>query len=177
MISFDRVDFALKQSVSPIDAAEAHGIAVGMLCIDTRVTVDDWCAQLSAERLQLPTNEQQLISELFEQTRALLAPEDEQFAFDLLLPDAEQALKLQAEALRGWCQGFLYGVGYMQSSAAWPGDSEEILQDIVEFTKMETETVTEEDAFALMELHEYLRSAVLMIRDQLASSAVEQLPH
>jgi uncharacterized protein YgfB (UPF0149 family) len=60
----------------------------------------------------------------------------------------------------------LFGVGYAQTSADWPGDSAEVMRDLVELTKLDSDVDGEEDAVALMELHEYVRAAVLIVRDQ-----------
>ena len=52
----------------------------------------------------------------------------------------------------------------------WPGDVGEILKDIMEFTKLDAEAEGEEDERAFMEITEYLRSAVLLLRDEFASN-------
>ncbi|MDP3931048.1 MAG: UPF0149 family protein, partial [Methylococcaceae bacterium] len=68
-----------------------------------------------------------------------------------------------------WCIGFLAGVGFANPKSNWPGDVTEILKDIVEITKLETEDVAgEDDENALMEVTEFLRSAVLLLRDELS---------
>nr|WP_305909537.1 UPF0149 family protein [Methylomarinum sp. Ch1-1]MDP4522456.1 UPF0149 family protein [Methylomarinum sp. Ch1-1] len=114
---------------------------------------------------------------IFEQTRRLLDGDDEQFAFDLLLPGDDEALPERVEALRCWCQGFLFGIGYAKATSVWPGECGEIMRDIVEFTKMDSDAGGEEDENDFVEIHEYLRSAVLLIRDQMATDSDEQTRH
>lgn len=159
------------------DAAEAHGMAAGMLCVDIRAKAEAWLDELFPERGVLAAEEQKLLQQLFEQTRQLLNQEDEQFAFDLLLPNDNEELFERVEALRHWCQGFLFGVGYAKSTSVWPGDCGEIMRDIVEFTKMDEEVGGEEDEKAFMEIHEYLRSAVLLVRDQLTEDSDNRQQH
>ena len=79
--------------------------------------------------------ERDVLLELFEQTGKLL--NSEEFAFDLLLPDDADPLEIRAEALRSWCLGFLFGIGYANPGSDWPGNTGEILKDIVEITKLE----------------------------------------
>ena len=59
-------------------------------------------------------------------------------------------------------------MGYSRSSSDWPGETGEIMKDIVEFTKLDAEVDEEmdEDEAALVEIQEYLRVAVIMVRDQ-----------
>ncbi len=158
-------------------AAEAHGIAAGMLCIDRRVATDAWLTELFPEDATLEDEETNTLTALFEQTRDLLYPETEQFAFDLLLPSEDEALPVRVEALRNWCQGYLFGVGYAKSTSVWPGECGEIMRDIVEFTKLDPDAEGEEDEAAFTELHEYIRTAVLLIRDQMAEDDEHQTRH
>ena len=55
----------------------------------------------------------------------------------------------------------------------WPKDVREILKDITEFTKLDANAEGEEDERALVEITEYLRSAVLLLRDELGESSGE----
>lgn len=173
-MTYQTINAIFTRHAADLDVAEAHGMASGLLCVDIRAKADDWLRELFPEDISLTEEENNLLLALFEQTRELLNAQDEQFAFDLLLPDDDAELPEQVEALRHWCQGFLFGVGYAKSTSVWPGDCGEIMRDIVEFTKVDAEVEGEEDENAFMEIHEYLRSAVLLIRDQLMENAEQQ---
>ena len=179
---YQTIDRILKEEGSDISAAEAHGIATGMLCMDAATTADNWLSELFAEAL--PADEAKaVLTDLFAQTAELLMNED--YSFDLLLPDDDDNLEERVEALRSWCLGFLFGVGYAdaadkgssarRSVADWPGETGEILKDIVEFTKMDITEDTllreEEDAAAFVEINEYLRVAVFLIRNEFNKNA------
>ena len=110
---------------------------------------------------------------LFEETRRLLASDE--FEFDLFLPEEDVSLSEQVEALIGWCRGFLFGVGSGASASNWPKEVREILKDITEFTKLDVNAEGEEDERALAEITEYLRSAVLLLRDELGESRDEMV--
>jgi uncharacterized protein len=166
-MAYEIVSSVLQQLDADVGASEAHGIAVGMLCIDIRSTSTDWIASLFSGDTVVSGESEHILQTLFEQTRNLLDDENEQFEFDLLLPDENEELSLRAEAISCWCQGFLFGIGHTKSTAEWTGESGEILRDIVEITKLETDTAEEDDENALVEIHEYLRSAILLIRDEL----------
>jgi uncharacterized protein len=150
-------------------AAEAHGMATGLLCINAKAESANWLNELFQESALLRDEDRALLLRLFEQTRNFL--DSDEFEFDLFLPEDEVLLGERIEALSYWCQGFLFGVGAAYSASVWPGDVGEILKDIMEFTKLDAEAEDEEDESAFMEITEYLRSAVLLLRDELSSSA------
>jgi uncharacterized protein len=161
------INTILSKSDAELTAAEAHGIATGMLCADYEAQSDQWINELF--RNATPVNEEQknLLSRLFEETRRLLASPG--FEFELFLPEDETPLAEQVECLRLWCQGFLFGVGASTSGpeTEWPDDVREIIRDITEFTKLDTKVGGEDDENAFMEITEYLRSVVVLLRDDL----------
>ncbi|MCK5728614.1 MAG: UPF0149 family protein [Methylococcales bacterium] len=147
--------------------AEAHGIATAMLCTNNKGESFEWLNTIFDENTQINAEDRGLLVNLFEQTRSLLDPDDSMFEFDLFLPD-ENDLPSQIDALIMWCQGFLWGMGCAQKQADWQDQTKEILRDMIEFTKLESAVENEDDDAenAFMEIHEYLRSAVLIIRDE-----------
>jgi uncharacterized protein YgfB (UPF0149 family) len=150
-----------------LDAAEAHGIATGMLCLDGRIAADTWLSELFQHSPALAGVERDVLFALFERTRECLLSLG--FEFDLFLPDDEALLSQQLEALSNWCRGFLFGLGFSSASAqaSWPGDSGEILKDFIELTKLDTHAYTEGDEQAFMEIHEYCRAAIMLLKDDL----------
>lgn len=173
MTAYQTITNIFEQYDADQGVSEAHGIAVGMLCVDIRADAGYWLQELFQNPGTLSGADRKQLLVWFEQIRSLLDGEDEQFAFDLLLP-ADEDLTAQVLALRDWCRGFLFGIGYAGSGSQWPGDCDEIMRDIVEFTKLDEDVGGEEDENAFMEIHEYLRSAVLVIRDQLAEDEEQQ---
>lgn len=174
-MTYQIVDSILQQYDADFGAAEAHGIAVGMLCLEPNTDVGQWLNEVFADLHQLLDEDKSLLLELFERTQQLLHPEHEDFAFDLFLPDDDEPLSYQVEALRCWCQGFLFGVGYAQGDGDWPGDTGEVMQDLIELTKLDSEYAeSEDDENDLLQIHEYVRSAVFIVRDQFAEFERQQ---
>lgn len=170
-MSYQIVDDFIKHSDAELSAAEAHGMATGMLCVDGRVSCHNWLTELFGNELPVIDEEHSVIVELFKQTAILL--ENSNFEFDLFLPDEDCSLLDRVEALKFWCQGFLFGVGYAQSSGEWPGDVGEVLKDVVEFTKLDIDVHSEEDENHFMEICEYLRAAVALVYSELNQTQSE----
>ena len=150
---------------SDLSAAEAHGLATGMLCVSDQTESTYWLAELMQNEAPVSSNDSDILIRLFEETRRLIASNE--FDFDLFLPEDEVALTDRVEALSNWCRGFLFGVGSLATVTNWSKDTREILKDITEFTKLDTEVEGEEDERDFVEITEFLRSAILLLRDEL----------
>lgn len=164
-MNYELVNEIMEQQGCSLDAAEAHGMAVGMLTVEPKTAADNWLRELTDDNGDFMENQHVTLLELFEQTRLSLDAGVEEFSFDLLLPEDEEPLALQVEALRNWCQGLLFGIGYLRSEQHWPAEINEVLLDIIEFTKMDSDVEDEDDAYAYTEIREYLRAAVFSIKD------------
>lgn len=170
------IDALLMDAGVTSNAAEAHGLATGMLCVDIRVSSDLWLKELLAESNPLTDVDKLTLLALLEQTAQLLS--EGGFEFDLLLPDDEESLSNRVEALRHWCLGFLLGLGFTRSGDDWPGESGELLKDLVEFTQVDSDVEgEEEDESAFFELVEYVRVAVQVVQSDLSAEGDAEAVH
>ncbi|MFI3155759.1 MAG: UPF0149 family protein [Methylococcaceae bacterium] len=164
-MTYQVINAIVVHSDPELSAAQAHGMATGMLCANEQAQSGDWLNELFRHATPVTDEERTTLVYLFEDTQSSLASDE--FEFDLLLPDDEALLGEQVEALIYWCQGFLLGVGVTHAAADLSRDATEILKDIAEFTKLDTAAEGEEDENDFVEITEYIRSAVLMLRSEL----------
>ena len=101
------------------------------------------------------------------------ADDDIAATFALLLPTDLEVNQRRLVAVREWCQGFLYGFGLgggrvVQGISA---ESREWLRDVGEIGLLDTEGADndEEGQSALIEIGEYLRAGVMLVREDLKS--------
>lgn len=171
IMAYSLINAILAKYAAGFSAAEAHGMATGLLCANSKLDSHHWLKELLEVHSDIDEEQRAILKRLFEGTRQLLTSNDD-FEFDLLLPDEEEPLTERIIALKNWCQGFLFGIGSLSQQSNYSRDAQDILKDIAEFTKLDTNTEPdEEDEMALMELTEYLRSAVLLLRDELQPNA------
>lgn len=168
MVSFDQVDAALRDA--DMQAAEAHGMLVGMVCAAGQVSVPDWWAQVYEQgEGQVAPNRPEVIDLMAAETLDGLL--EASGTFDLMLPDDEDALELRADALHEWCHGFLYGYGVAggRDVAQLPEESAELLRDMGQFAqaRFELGEDAEEDELSYSELVEYLRVGVMLLIETL----------
>lgn len=166
-MAYQTYNAMLKQCITELSAAEAHGIATGLLCVNSNTTSANWLVELSHNTSALDAKAQQQLIELFTSTQQLLAADD--FEFTLFLPDEEQLLTERVNALKQWCQGFLYALGSLSTNSRWSKEAQEIVRDLTEFTKLDADAEGEDDERDFVEVTEYCRTAVLILRAELLS--------
>jgi len=164
-MTYEVINAIVVQSDAELSAAQAHGMATGMLCVNEQAQSAEWLSELFRHAVPVADENKAVLESLFEETRSLLASDD--FEFDLFLPDDEALLSEQVEALTDWCQGFLLGVSLTDATPDYSKETTEILKDIVELTKLDTDAEGEEDESDFIEITEYMRSAVLLLRSEL----------
>lgn len=164
-MNYQLINQIIAQSDGALSAAEAHGIATGMLCSNEEAQGDEWISELLRIGIALDEEEKRLLGSFFGVTGKLLV--NDQFEFELFLPEDDASLTERATALRDWCRGFIYGLGLAHNDSNWTAEVGEIINDISEVTKMDTDVEGEEDEAALIEIIEYLRSAVSLLRLEL----------
>ena len=191
-MTYQIINAILVENAVELSAAQAHGIATGMLCVNEQAGSSAWLAELFGETAMsadervtdmdgffspgtagIYQDEQPLpgaaLVYLFDRTQHLLGSDE--FEFDLFLPDDDTLLSERLEALTEWCRGYLLGVSFTDTAAEWSKEVREILKDIIEFTKLDTEAEGEEDENNFMEITEYIRTAVLLLRGNLIKKA------
>jgi len=174
-MTYQIINEIVVQNDADLSAGYAHGMATGMLCANEQAQSEEWLAELFRHGTPPNDEDRTALMHLFDDTRSLLASDD--FEFDLFLPDDDVLLSVQVEALTYWCQGFLLGVGFTHATSDLSNDAREILKDIIEFTKLDTEAEGEEDESDFMEVTEYIRSAVLLLRSELNQKGSGQTVH
>ena len=89
----------------------------------------------------------------------------------LLLPAGVAADARRLEAVRDWCQGLLFGIGLGGESMAkrLSEPAADLLRDVGEIVRLDTADVSDsaENQSALIEIEEYLRVGVMLLRDEL----------
>ncbi len=172
-VSFGDIQDALIGASASGSPSEAHGMLSGMLCVDLATDREQWLGDFFGPELaDIHDHYRAQLCQLFEQTRRQL--DDFDFSFQPLLPDEDEPLVTRAQALSEWCHGFLQGLGYTGQNTAWPGESADILNDLLEIVRLDSSLTDETDESAYTELAEYVRVAVQVIQQELVSQTSQQ---
>lgn len=157
--------------------AECHGVACGLLVRQPDAGSAAYRELLALLEIVRDTGPAftEVLSELLGASRAQLA--DQEMGLVLWLPDDEEPLEERTEALAQWCNGFLasIGAGEDQRLEQLSGEASEALADIQEIALAEIgepedgggNGALEEEEGAFAEIVEYVRIAVLILREDL----------
>ncbi len=164
---YEDLSRALQRARSLCTPSELQGLLCGLLAGGARLNQatlvkileahlelgeaisDDFAAQLGAYSASL-----------------LISLADDDYSFQLCLPDDESPLRARVEGMGAWCSGFLFGFGTALRKIDESRLSEEVKQaltDIVEISRVDTAHLSEQDEFDLLQLVEYVRLAAIMI--------------
>lgn len=175
-LDYPAIQAALQRIAVDISPAECHGLLCGMVCSLPECSYSQWIeaalpelltAKASGDALAMESDG--VLQQLYLDTEAGI--QDRELGFQLLLDDDGENLSLRLEQLAEWSSGFLVGLamGGIKEYKGLPGDIPEFLQDLVEISRagsfeLENE---EEDENAYVELIEYVRMGVMLVRMEL----------
>jgi uncharacterized protein YgfB (UPF0149 family) len=151
--------------------AEVHGMLVGLLVAggyDQQTWLSEIVGTETTEHDSVLSEELvTLLSDLQLVTVTQLG--DPELAFQLYLPDDACSLRERTEALAQWCQGFTYGVGLSDLPAGWTTQSttQEFLEDVGAIANAVSTQSGEQEEAAFVELIEYVRVGVMLLRTDL----------
>lgn len=174
-IDHNELNEALQRCGSNWNAAQAHGLLCGRLCVSAPEEASRWLEQVldavTAEGMRKECGD--MLDTLYKGTWRQLV--ERQSEFTLLLPDDTESLELRTEAMSHWCEGFLHGLvsekhpdELKKRLAADP--LADIIRDMLQMTRaaLSPDAADEEDERAFVELVEYLRVAAQLAYEELA---------
>lgn len=163
--SYQSLTLALKQQAVALTAAEMHGLISGLLCGgNSDASWQILVVELTNEGIAFPQSLSLPLKQLYEITRETL--EDDQFTFKLMMPEGEMISVFdRADALAGWVNHFLLGLGMMQPKLAQVKDDiGEIISDLRNIAQLGYDEDEDQEVLeqSLEEVVEYVRVAALL---------------
>jgi len=181
---------AIDQALAAVGAtpgpSAAQGMLCGMLVADPAQPLPEWVAWVldgTEPRGEPARQVLEALSALFALTRQSLAADD--YRFEPLLPADDDGLGLRSRALAEWCDGFLFGLGSGGGEAASTvgHDATEAIDALAAIANLrphgdesvaKVDGIDEADEEAFVELVEFVRVAVLLLRHQLEEQRAKQ---
>ncbi len=163
--SYQSLTVALNQQSVALTAAEMHGLISGLLCGGNHdASWQTLVFELTNEGVAFPQTLGVPLQQLHEATRDTL--EDDEFMFQLLMPEGDTVSVFErADALAGWVNHFLLGLGMMQPKLAQVkdevGEAIDDLRNIAQLGYDEDED-QEELEQSLEEVVEYVRVVAIL---------------
>ncbi|QDP00440.1 UPF0149 family protein [Thalassotalea sp. PS06] len=160
-------------------ASEIHGFLTGILCAGHSHENSDYMPLLedffnNGEHLSKATERQMTV--LFgEIVQSII---DENFSFQLLLPDDEESIIERGQAISLWVQGFNLGFGLKQKqSSSYSEDVQEIIRDFADIANLSNDLEEDEETEeAYFEILEYVRISSLLCFAELGDKPATETP-
>ena len=158
---------ALAADQDPAGIAETHAVVIGLLC--ARPSQDE--RELATHLAALQVGEWSSDDILRQIGPALTTLKSELASTDLnfhpLLPAEDRPLEERTRCLARWCSGFLTGFGAGEP-VLHSDDARDALRMIEQIARAATDPETDQEAeeTAYTELTEFVRVAVLMLREE-----------
>ncbi|ATA27050.1 hypothetical protein BIY26_19605 [Brenneria goodwinii] len=168
---YEAIDHLLHQQQIALTAAEMHGLISGMLCGGNHD--DSWktlVLELTNDGMAFPQMLSQPLQHLYQATRETL--EDDGFMFQLFLPDDNNKSVTvfdRADALAGWVNHFLLGLGVVQPRLnKVQGELKEAIHDLRNIAQLgyDEDEDQEELAQSLEEVIEYVRVSAILCHNE-----------
>ena len=175
----ERVARALAAVRCDVSAAECHGMLCGMLSGPRPFEPTLWLDHVSGgERRIFDRGESHAaLTALMDTTITALADDD--YDFTLVLPADEAPLATRAADFAAWCRGFLSGLGLsgIADLESLGEDARDFLADLSRFATLGLDSDgDEDDERALVELTEFTRIGVMLVRAELNHGGSEDEP-
>ena len=154
-------------------ASEIHGVLTGLLCAGFTFEEQSYIGMLNdlfSNGDVFPDAVKTVITQMYSELWADLLDDD--YAFQLMLPDDDDSIIERGHALGKWVQGFNLGFGLQQkNSPITSSEVKEVLTDFAEIANLSDEMEEDEDTEqAYFEISEYVRISALLCFTELGSS-------
>lgn len=172
-LEWDAASAALTAVHPWVSPAELHGVLCGAVVAGEAPGDDRWLQLIwehVGEDLAADADLEQLLGFL---RQGLAGLERDNFDFRPLLPDDDAPLSERVQALAGYCGGFLSGFALSGGSTdALDEDGHEALKGMVAISGADADVSgSDDDESDFLELSEFVRMAVLMLREPAADDA------
>ena len=168
---YEQIEDALASVQSLYSPEDSHGMLCAMLVVNNSLQCARWLDEICTQSHISVSNYSEVrdtLCALYEHTKQEL--NDTLLNFTLLIPEESNSLSARVNALKKWCDGFLFGLALagVKDLTHVPEDSMEILQDITTISQAdEDEEEDEMNELAYMDIVEYVRMGVLLINEEL----------
>ena len=171
------IDFASMQAIITCEnvkahASELHGVLSGLICAGFEFEDQNYLIMLHDlfnDGDSFPSAVKAALKQMYSELWSSIL--DDNYSFNLLLPDDDDSMLERGNALSTWVQGFNLGFGLQQKDKpVISGEVKEVLTDFGEIANLSEEMEEDEDTEqAYFEIMEYVRISALLCFSELAT--------
>ncbi|GAA6171025.1 UPF0149 family protein [Colwellia sp. KU-HH00111] len=173
----NKLDFASAQATITTENVQAHtseiqGVLAGLICAGFPFEDQGYLAMLNDlfnNSEPFPAAVKNIVKQLFSELWTDIL--DDNYSFQMMLPDDDESLVERGHALGVWVQGFNLGFGLQQKDKPVASEEiKEVLTDFAEIANLSNEMEEDEDTEqAFFEISEYVRISALLCFSELGT--------
>ncbi|WP_019026776.1 UPF0149 family protein [Colwellia piezophila] len=172
LIDFPSMQAILTSEGVECHASELHGVLTGLVCAGFEFEDQGYMTMLNDlfnEGDGFPGSVKTALKQMYSELWSSIL--DDNYSFNLLLPDDDDTMAERGHALSTWVQGFNFGFGLQQKDTPVVSDDvKEVLTDFAEIANLSDEMEEDEDTEqAYFEIGEYVRISALLCFSELAT--------
>jgi uncharacterized protein len=137
-------------------------------CLSEALDPEAWVAAVLTEEKAItdPELARNGLLSLVEETASEL--DDDQYSWTLVLPDDDTLIAERIAALAEWCDAFVIGLvqAALGERAPLAGEAREFVEDVQAIARVDEASTDSQDEAALLELVEYVRMGVIVLRGE-----------
>lgn len=159
-----------------VHASEIHGVLSGLICAGFSFEDQSYLVMLNDlfnNGEDFPVSVKTIIKQMFSELWTDILDDD--YSFQLMLPDDDDSLVERGHALGVWVQGFNLGFGLQQKDTpVTSAEITEVLTDFADIANLSDEMEEDEDSEqAYFEISEYVRISALLCFSELGTLPVK----
>lgn len=159
-----------------VHASEIHGVLSGLICAGFSFEDQSYLVMLNDlfnNGEDFPVSVKTIIKQMFSELWTDILDDD--YSFQLMLPDDDDSLVERGHALGAWVQGFNLGFGLQQKDTpVTSAEVTEVLTDFADIANLSDEMEEDEDSEqAYFEISEYVRISALLCFSELGTLPVK----
>ncbi|RKZ39509.1 MAG: hypothetical protein DRQ49_10490 [Gammaproteobacteria bacterium] len=170
---YELLNKSLEHVGALMSAAETHGILCGLLCTSQPFSSDIWLKHVLGETAVndgLASQCQQQLVLVKNYTLEQLNSFNCEFM--PLLPADEISLSERTQALGGWCEGLLFGLGLMGiETETLKEDTRGFVNDVISISQIAPASDEEELEEDYMQVVEYIKVGVINLYEELTQTS------
>jgi uncharacterized protein YgfB (UPF0149 family) len=166
-IEYDDISQAISNLGLNFLPEELHGQMCGVLISSPISKVEDWLFELIGSRDENNIIAKSGVTKISGLLSATLSDlNNNEFKFELLMPDDEALMPIKLQSLANWCDSFLYGFALSEVKIDEGSESMGFIKDLSEIAMVDTQDdANVQNDLALEELLEYVRVGVLLLQE------------
>ncbi|RLA08056.1 MAG: hypothetical protein DRQ51_03815 [Gammaproteobacteria bacterium] len=149
------------------ELSEAHGILTALILGDSDLKFVSWIEEIMSNGIKIDKIEKKYLQSLAKlHIFSVYSLGQQDYSYQLFLPDDNSNLRDRIKNLSFWCDGFMYGIGLTVATnkKKLSSQSDEFLKDVLHVCRLNDADDNESDENSFIEICEYIKTGIYILQ-------------